>query len=41
MSAPVEPEIDELASVAFPLNDTGPLISRAPDVPAERMSVEM
>lgn len=39
--APTEPPIEAEARVAFPLNEMGPLIERAPDVPAVRIVAEM
>lgn len=41
MRAPTEPPIEAEAKVAFPLNDNGPAIARAPEVPAARTVLEM
>ena len=41
MRAPTEPPIEADASVAAPLNDTGPLIESWPEVPAASTPLEM
>ena len=41
MRAPTDPLTEADARVALPLNDIGPLMDRAPLVPAERIVVEM
>ena len=39
--APTEPPIEADARVALPLNEIGPEIARAPEVPAARIVVEI
>ena len=41
MRSPTEPPIEADEHVALPLNEIGPLMSRAPEVPAARIVVEM